>query len=145
RRDVTDYPVDYEFAQTIQRHLHVRVLLNKLRIVTANSKAQIAQIDLAGKLADVQIAVRRARVERISAVNVSAGGNDQREVRHCHRTTSRRERRARVLDEWIAIERVGTALFGFPSRVLTLPIIYLFDDFHVETQFNRSLAPARLT
>src|SRR5205807_7925936 len=66
------------------------------------------------------------------------------EIRHCYRAASRRERRARVLDEWIAIERVGTALFGFPSGVLTLPIVYLFNDFHVD-HFNRPLAPARLT
>src|SRR5213075_1079445 len=91
------------FEKTIDRYLHVAVLFYRVWVISFSGIQQIAGLDLNGEFAEVQIAVARRKVERISAVDVSASRRYQCQIQHRQGSFYRCERRMDVLHERIPL------------------------------------------
>src|SRR5437764_6475385 len=101
--ETTDDPVAFKLRQTINRHLRVSILHDSRRVPAARAVEQILRFDLAWNLAQGYIAADDVRIVRLHAVDVRAGGRDEREIHHRQRTPGRSERRTLVFDERIIV------------------------------------------
>src|SRR5947208_11688081 len=76
RVKLADNAIRFHLAETVQRKLHIHVLLNCRRIVTTRGELQIARLNVGRNFANAEIATGQRRVEGFCSVEVSAGGTD---------------------------------------------------------------------
>src|SRR5437764_9151605 len=81
-RQLANHTIRPELGETGQWYLNIRILLHETQFITTSRKTQVAQINFAGNLAKSKIAVGRAGVKRVCAIDVSSRRGDQRQVQH---------------------------------------------------------------